>query len=127
MGIFDWADDSLDRSNIFTEMTSFSNHPNILMIKDKYQNSFNFKFVTSNQVIKFVDEIDCNKSSSADIPAKIIEIAKEEFAEPLTNCINSFMSTNTFPGELKITDIVLFLKRKIKMTKLTTDQLAFCL
>ena len=127
MGIFDWADDSLDRSNIFTGMTSFSNHLNILMIKDKYQNSFNFKFVTSNQVIKFADEIDCNKSSSADIPAKIIEIAKEEFAEPLTNCINRFISTNTFPDELKITDIVLFLIRKIKMIKLTTDQLAFCL
>ena len=72
--IFDWADYSSDRSNIFTRMSSFSNHPNILMTKDKYQNSFNFKFesASSDQVIKCVDEIHCNKSSSGDIPAKII-------------------------------------------------------
>ena len=82
LGIFDWADDSSDRSNIFTRMSSFSNHPSIQMIKDKYQNSFNFKFelVSTDQVIKFIDEIDCNKSSSGDIPAKIIKIAKEEIA-----------------------------------------------
>ena len=44
------------------------------MTKDKYQNSFNFKFesASSDQVIKCVDEIHCNKSSSGDIPAKII-------------------------------------------------------
>ena len=34
LGIINWADDSSDRS-------SFSNHPSIQMIKDKYQNSFN--------------------------------------------------------------------------------------
>ena len=74
------------------------------MIKDKYQNSFNFKFelVSTDQVIKFIDEIDCNKSSSGDIPAKIIKIAKEEIAEPIRNCINSSISTVIFPDELKI-------------------------
>ena len=107
MGIFDWADDSSDHSNIFARMSSFSNHPSIQMIKDKYQNSFNFKFelVSTDQVIKFIDEIDCNKSSSGDIPAKIIKIAKEEIAEPITNCINSSIPTGTFPDELKIADI----------------------
>ena len=55
------------------------------MIKDKYQISFNFKFelVSADQVIIFIDDIDCNKSSSGDIPAKIIKIAKEEIAEPV--------------------------------------------
>ena len=63
-GIFDRANDPLDRSNIFTQMSSFSNHPSIQMIKDKYQNSFKFKFepVDTDQFIKFIDEIDCNKS-----------------------------------------------------------------
>ena len=66
LGEFDWADDSSDRSNIFTRMFGFSYHPSIQMIEDKYQNSFNFKFklVDTDQVIKFIDEIDCNKSSS---------------------------------------------------------------
>ena len=37
------------------------------MIMDKYQNSFNFEFelVTTDQVIKFIDEIDANKSSGS--------------------------------------------------------------
>ena len=79
MGIFDWDEDSADRSNIFAQMSRFSSHPSIQMIKDKYQNSFNFKFelVSTDQVIKFIDEIDCNKSSSGDIPAKIIFAKKK--------------------------------------------------
>ena len=105
--IFDGADDSSDRSNIFTPISSFSNHPSIQMINYKYQNSFDFKFklVSTDQVIKLIDEIDCNKSPSGDIPAKIIKIAKEEIAEPIRNCINSSISTGTFPDELKIADI----------------------
>ena len=79
MGIFDWADHSSDPSTIFTQMSNFSNHPSVQMIKDKYQNSFNFKseLVSTDQVIKFIDEIDCNKSSSGDIPAKIIFAKKK--------------------------------------------------
>ena len=126
LGIFDWADDSSDRSNIFTRMSSFSNHPSIQMIKDKYQNSFNFKFelVSTDQVIKFIDEIDCNKSSSGDIPAKIIKIAKEEIAEPIRNCINSSISTGTFPDELKRADIVLFFKKEDQNDKTNYRQIS---
>ena len=84
-------------------MSSFSNHPSIQIIKDKYQNSFTFKFeiVSTDQVIKFVDEIDCNKSSRGDIPVKIIKIPKKEIAEPIKNCINSPISIGTFSDELK--------------------------
>ena len=128
LGIFDWADDSSDRSNIFTRMSSFSNHPSIQMIKDKYQYSFNFKleFVSTDQVIKFIDKIDCNKNSSRDIPAKIIKIAKQEIAEPIRNCINSSISIGTFPDELKIADTVPVFKKEDQNDK-TIDQLAFCL
>ena len=112
--IFDGADDSSDRSNIFTPISSFSNHPSIQMINYKYQNSFDFKFklVSTDQVIKLIDEIDCNKSSSGDIPAKIIKIAKEEIAEPIRNCINSSISTGIFPDELKLADIVPVFKKE---------------
>ena len=95
-------------------MPSFSNHPSIQMIKDKYQNSFNFNFelVSTDQVIKFVDKFDCNKSLSKDIPAKIIKIAKEEIAEPVANCINSSISLGTFPNEFKKADIVPVFKKE---------------
>ena len=84
------------------------------MINDKYQNSFNFNFelVSADQDIKFIDEIDCYKSSTGDIPVKIIKIAKEETTEPIRNCINSSISTGTFPDELKIADIVLVFKKE---------------
>ena len=84
------------------------------MINDKYQNSFNFNFelVSADQDIKFIDEIDCYKSSTGDIPVKIIKIAKEETTEPIRNCINSSISTGTFPDELKIADIVLLFKKE---------------
>ena len=83
------------------------------MIKDKYQNFFSFKFETlsTDQIIRLIDEIDCNKSSSEDIPAKIIKIVEEEIAEPITNCINSFISTDTFPDVLKIADIAPVFKK----------------
>ena len=112
MEIFNWANDSSDRSDIFARISSFSNHPSIQMIKDKYQNFFSFKFETlsTDQIIRLIDEIDCNKSSSEDIPAKIIKIAKEEIAEPLTKYINSSIS-GTFPDELKIADIVPVFKK----------------
>ena len=99
------------------------------MIKDKYQNSFNFKFepVSTDQVISFIDEIDCNKSSRGDIPAKIIKTVKEEIAELIANCINSSISTDTFSDELKVADIVPDFKGKLKMTKLAIEQLGFCL
>ena len=65
LGIFDWAEDTWDRSNVFSRMSGFRNNPTIQMIKHKYQNSFNFKFelVSTDEVIKFLDEIDCNRNS----------------------------------------------------------------
>ena len=58
--------------------------------------------------------MDCNKSSSANIPAKIIKITKDEIAESITNCINGSISAGTFPDELKIADIVLVFKKESK-------------
>ena len=80
LGIFDWGDGSFDHLNIFQRISTFDNHPSIQLIKNKYQNTFKFKFkpVTTEQTITFIDEIDCNKSSSGEIPAKIIKMAKEK-------------------------------------------------
>ena len=116
MGISDWADYSSDPSTIFTRMFNFSNHPSIQMIKDKYQNCFNFKseLVSTDQVIKLFDETDYKKSLNGDIQAKFIKIEKEEIAEPIRNCINRSISTCTFPNELKIADIVSIFKKEDK-------------
>ena len=86
------------------------------MIKDKYQNCFNFKseLVSTDQVIKLFDKTDYKKSLNGDIQAKFIKIEKEEIAEPIRNCINRSISTCTFPNELKIADIVSIFKKEDK-------------
>ena len=97
------------------------------MIKDKYQNSFNFKFepVSTDPVINFIDEIDCNRSSRGDIPAKIIKTAKEEIAELIANCINSSISTDTSSDELKVADIVPVFKREAQNDKTSYRTIRF--
>ena len=64
-------------------MSIFDNHPSIRLIKDKYQQSFDFEseFVFTNQFLKYINEVECNKSlsSEGDMLAKIIKMAKEEF------------------------------------------------
>ena len=114
LGIFDWGDGSFDHLNIFQRISTFDNHPSIQLIKNKYQNTFKFKFkpVTTEQIITFIDEIDCNKSSSGEILAKIIKMTKEEVSEPITNCINDSIISDIFPGKLKLADIVPTFKKE---------------
>ena len=59
-----------------------------------------------HEIIKFIDETDCNKSSNGEITAKIVKIGKEEIAEQITNCMNISISKYTFSDELKIADII---------------------
>ena len=114
IGIFDWGDGLFDHLNIFQRISTFDNHPSIQLIKNKYQNTFKFKFkpVTTEQIITFIDEIDSNKSSSGEIPAKIIKMAKEEVSQPITNCINDSIISDIFPRELILADIVPTFKKE---------------
>ena len=59
------------------------------------QQSFDFKleFVSTNLVLKYINEINCNKSSSGGILTKIIKMAKD-------------MVKMAFPDELKNADII---------------------
>ena len=113
LGIIDWGSGSSGHYNVFRRISSFDNHPSIQMIRDKYQNlSFKFKPVSTDQILKYIDEIDSNKSTSGDIPAKVFKIAKEEVAEPIKNCINNSITSDIFPGELKLADIVPAFKKE---------------
>ena len=55
--------------------------------------------------------MDYNKSSTVNIPAKIIKITKDEIVESVTNCINGSISADTFPDKLKIADIASVFKK----------------
>ena len=87
------------------------------LIKDKYQQSFDFKFefVYTNQVLKYINEINCNKSSGGYIPTKIIKMAKGEFTVPITNCLSKRIPLSTFWDELKTAGIISVYKNKRRM------------
>ena len=52
----------------------FNNNQSQKTIKDKFRNSFNFKY-----------EFDIKKSSSREISSAIIKLAKQEILIPITN------------------------------------------
>ena len=60
-------------------------------------------------MLQYINEIYNKKVSGGDIP-QIIKIAKEELTFP--NCINKCISSNTFPHEFKIPDIISVYKKQ---------------
>ena len=87
LDIYNCGKDISYYSKLTSRMSLFNNHPSIQLIKYKYQQSFYFKFefVSPNHVLKYVNEVDCNKRSGGNIPAKIIKMGKEELIVPVTN------------------------------------------
>ena len=68
--------------------------------------------MSANQVLKYINEINCNRVSGGDISTKIIKLAEEELPVPIANCINQSILSSTFPDELKITDIISVYKKQ---------------
>ena len=92
----------------------FNNNPSIKTIKDKFRNSFNFKFefVSADIILRYINEIDIKKSSSGEISPAIIKLAKKEILIQIKNCINKCTSTKSFPDELKVADVILVSKKE---------------
>ena len=72
-------------------------------------------------MLKCISEIDCNKSSGGDIPAKIIKMANKELTVPITSYIKKCISSGNFPVELKTTDIIPVCKKQDVNDKLSTN------
>ena len=127
LDIYNWVEDVSCYSKLTFRMSVFNNKPSISLIKEKNQRSydFRFEFVSTNQVLKCINEIDCSKSSGGDIPAKIIKMAKEELAVPITNCINSCILSSIFPENLISLTLSQYTKNKMWIIKLTINQLVY--
>ena len=128
LNIYNWGEEDVScYSKLTSQMSVFNNHPIIRLNKYKYRKSFDFKFefVSTNQVSKYTNEIDFNKSSGDDLPAKIIKMAEEERTVTLTNCINKCISLTSFPDNLKLLILCHFTESKMLVIKLTFDQLVY--
>ena len=88
-------------------LAKYNNHPSIITIKRNISitQKFEFSHVYPWEVIKFVEVLDTNKSTSGDIPTKIIKMAKESICPYLSDCINAAIYNCTFPDELKKADV----------------------
>ena len=80
LGIYKWGNIPQNCLDSTEKTKYFSNHPNIITIKDKFRNSFNFKFefVSADIVLRGINAIDIKKSSSGEISPAIIKLPKKE-------------------------------------------------
>ena len=80
LDIYKWVEGVSCCSKLTSRMSVFNNHPSIWLIKDKCKKSsdFKFKFVSTNQDLKYINEIDFYKISGRYIPAQIIKMTNEE-------------------------------------------------
>ena len=103
-------DDPVDRA---IEMYKY--HPSIILINQKIgnQNKFSFEPVALSDVVKEINDINPNKSSSKDsIPPKMLKISSEATANILQKLLNDSLETGTFPDSLKLADVTPVFKKK---------------
>ena len=108
-------DDPLDRA---IEMYKY--HLSIILINHKIGNPYRFSFepVALSDVVKEINDINRNKSSSKDsIPSKILKISSESTANILQKLLNDSLETRTFPDSLKLADITPVFKNKDPLNK----------
>ena len=88
-------------------LMKYRNHPSIIAIKHKvrYEKKFQFYHVYPWDVMNFVEALDASKSTSGNIPTKIIKMAKDILCPYLTDCINAAIQNCSFPDELKKADV----------------------
>ena len=93
--------------NVKFSLMKCSNHPSIITIKHKvsYEQKFQFSHVYPWDVMKFIETLDASKSTSGNIPTKIIRMAKDILCPYLTDCINTAVQNFSFPDELKRADV----------------------
>ena len=104
-------DDPVDRA---IEMYKY--HPSIILIKQKIgnQNKFSFEPVALTDVVKEINDINPNKSSSKDsIPPKMFKISSEATANILQKLLNDSLETGMFSDTLKLADITPVFKKTL--------------
>ena len=100
----------------------YKNHPSIIAIKEKLENSnFTFHEVDDEKIIKEIKRLNKNKASlKSDIPITIIHENANIFADFLAESLKGAIKTYNFPNCLH-----LYTKKGEKTTRKTIDWLVF--
>ena len=102
------------------------NHPSIIAIPNKCKDKESLNFIEAGQEQSEISKLDINKASqSSDFPVKVLKENTYIFNNFLCNSFNNSIKLSTFPEILKHADIIPLYKRGKKISKETTDQLAY--
>ena len=98
----------------------YENHLCIIKIKSPVEatQSFDFNFVSSDDISKIINSMDPTKKASGAIPIKIVKLANKQFCKNLVNCINECIKQNKFSNKLKIGDITPIFKKEDPLDKI---------
>ena len=93
---------------VLRAIDKYKDHPSIVVIKQHVTTNcaiFKFSHVSPTEVMKQIDLLDNNKSSSGNIPTSILKATREIVCPYLTDCINCAIYDCKFPNELKEADL----------------------
>ena len=85
-----------------------NSHPSVMKIRQQYGNesTFRFNLVDENCVALILRNINPRKATGYDhIPGKIVRIAHQELSFPITRLINTAITANAFPSNMKLAEI----------------------
>ena len=99
----------------------YKNHPSVLKILEHHGDlggRFSFHTVDSSSVCMYLKQFNPKKATGFDnIPGRILKLAHNELAYPLTYVINSSINQNVFPSILKKAEINPVFKKEDRMVK----------
>ena len=97
-----------------------SRHPSVIKIKEHLSKPSPFTFcpVSQENISRKLKSIDIKKATGYDnIPGKILRLAHKELTTPLTSLINSCMSRNIFPVNMKLAEVSPSYKKSDNLVK----------
>ena len=125
LGLFSWSTqiDNKNTDALQNILKRFHNHPSLLKIKLLVNNQAKFSFqpVSVYIVKEVIAGLPSNKTTTGEIPIKILKQNGFTF-EYLTSCVNEAFLSCKFSDSLKLSNMYLSTRRKIRLINVTTGQ-----
>ena len=108
-------------SSVDKSIQTHSNHPSVIKIAQNFsksQNSFSFHQVKSSDIMLYLKRFNPRKATGFDnIPGKLLRVAHRELSTPQAFLINTSISFNVFPDEMKWAEVSPIFKKNDKLNK----------
>ena len=111
---------NIKQDQLFNVINGYNNHSSIIKIREIHSDPkvFNFMPVDPSHVMKLLKQIKTNKSTGYDhIPPKIAKLSSENVSLYLTVIFNNAFKSNTFPCDMKKSEVTPLYKKKDYMCK----------